>query len=424
MAVAVTLGLAMACGGGGDNDNSPSNHSQASYKATYADIALANYQESLDQAETMQKAIETFVGDPTANNLTAAQNAWKEARKAYGETEAYRLTLDAASPIDGTAVGGVTGEEGPEGLLNAWPLEESYIDYTRDFADSGLVNDATALSKITASSLEDLSEGDALAVGGSSSETDTNVSVGYHAIEFLLWGQDFEDPDNGKAGARTFEDYVDEGTTAENEDRRRTYLTEATALLITHLTQLRDAWAEDDDNYRSTFLAYTDDKAMEHMLTGVGSLANAELAEERMQVALDEGAGGAANQEHEHSCFSDTTHEDIFRNTQGIINILNGTYSKVDGSNVISGTSLADITSDSTRSMALTDAIADVQTKVQAIYDAAEDGEPFDKQILSTNTDGTTRVGAAITSLKALATAIADITTNDFSLNITTTLQD
>lgn len=57
--------------------------------------------------------------------------AWVDARVPYGPSEVFRFY---DGPIDNP-------ETGPEGRINAWPLDELEIDYTRDTPDSGLVND-------------------------------------------------------------------------------------------------------------------------------------------------------------------------------------------------------------------------------------------------------------------------------------------
>ena len=69
--------------------------------------------------------------------------------------------------------------EGPEGRLNSWLLDEAYIDYVKGNAQAGLINNFEF----------PLTEEALLAKNQEDDEAD--VSTGYHAIEFLLWGQDF-----------------------------------------------------------------------------------------------------------------------------------------------------------------------------------------------------------------------------------------
>ena len=117
------------------------------------------------------------------------------------------------------------------------------------------------------------------------------MSVGYHAIEFLLWGQDLSETGPGN---RPVTDY----TTAPNADRRAQYLATVSDLLLVHLGEMVAEWAPGQSgNYRATFLAQDADQALADVFTGIGTLAKSELAVERMFVAVNN-----QDQEDEHSC--------------------------------------------------------------------------------------------------------------------------
>ena len=136
--------------------------------ANYAAGVHASYSRSLGSARAMDMAIDAFLADPTPATLEAAKRAWLIARDDYGPTEAFRFY---SGPIDNE-------EDGPEGLLNAWPMDESYIDYVEGDASAGIINMPGGYPQITAELIESLNE-----EGG-----EENVSTGWHAIEFLLWG--------------------------------------------------------------------------------------------------------------------------------------------------------------------------------------------------------------------------------------------
>ncbi|MEO0560657.1 MAG: imelysin family protein [Chloroflexota bacterium] len=277
---------------------------------TYADIVLASYEDSLTAAIDLHDAIEAFLAEPSEESLTAAREAWLASNEPYGQTEAYRFY---AGPID--------DEDGPEGLLNAWPLDEAYIDYVEGAPEAGIINNVEEYPEIDAELLVSLNE-----VGA-----EENISTGYHAIEFLLWGQDLSAETSGQ---RPYTDY----TTAENADRRAAYLDVAADLLLSDLQLLVDDWSmEMDDNYRAAFLASDPDEAFTNILTGVGVLAAAELSGERIFVAYDN-----QDQEDEHSCFSDNTHRDVITNFMGIENVYVGSYTRLDGT-IVSGTGVADV---------------------------------------------------------------------------------
>jgi putative iron-regulated protein len=291
----------IACGGRDDTAL------KQSAVETYADIAYATYADSYSAAVDLQAALETFIATPSDAALADAKAAWLAAREPYGQTEAFRF---AGGPIDDA--------DGPEGLINAWPLDEAYIDYVQGAAESGIINNVADYPTIDRDLLIRLNENGA----------ETNISVGYHAIEFLLWGQDLS---ADSAGNRPVSDY----TTAPNAERRAAYLQTTAALLVENLGDMVREWQPDaSDNFRAEWLALDADQALRHAFTGIGVLSKGELAGQRIFVAYDN-----QDQEEEHSCFSDNTHRDIVTNAQGVRNIYTGSYTRTDGT-VVRGVGL------------------------------------------------------------------------------------
>ncbi|MDO9250184.1 imelysin family protein [Hydrogenophaga sp.] len=266
--------------------------------AHYAALVHANYSDTLAAAKDMQSAIAEFVKAPSAEGLEKARKAWLDAREFYGQTEAFRFY---GGPID--------DDKGPEGQINAWPLDEAYVDYVTGKPKAGMVNNPKF--KITKATLIKANER-----GG-----EENISAGWHAIEFLLWGQDQSDTGPGN---RSFEDYV-KGK-GENAERRAQYLTVATELLVDDLTAMVKAWAPNARNYRTKF-EKGGKESVRKIIVGLGSLSRGELSGERMEVALN-----SQDQEDEHSCFSDNTHRDVVTNAMGIQNVWLGQYTRRDGS--------------------------------------------------------------------------------------------
>lgn len=266
----------------------------------YANGVYASYLDSRSSAQQMDQAIDAFLSNPTPSTQEAAKRAWLRAREDYSPTEAYRFY---GGPIDNE-------EDGPEGLINAWPLDEAYIDYVVDDPEAGMVNKAAEFPVIDAELLVSQNE-----AGG-----EANISTGWHAIEFLLWGQDLNEDG---PGARPLEDF----TTNPNAQRRGTYLAVASDLLLVHLQQLVEAWdPEVQNNYRAEFLNMDVDAALTNIITGIGEMSRGELAGERMTVAYEE-----RSQEDEHSCFSDNTTADILGNARGIQMVYLGDYGEMMG---------------------------------------------------------------------------------------------
>jgi putative iron-regulated protein len=316
-------------------------------------------------AMTLRTALQTLVESPSPDTLQAAKSAWKQARISYGQTEAYRFY---GGPID--------GDDGPEGLLNAWPLDESYIDYVAGDATAGIINRPEV--PITAEQLRALNE-----EGG-----EENVSTGFHAIEFLLWGQDqsAEGP-----GARPYTDYV----TPPSAGRRGQYLLTVAEMLTHDLNRLVAAWAPGNpQNDRAAFLTANPTESLRKILSGMGVLSRGELAGERMAVALS-----TRDQEDEHSCFSDNTHVDIRQNAQGIRNVYEGHYVRTNGA-VIDGPGIGDLISTELNT-AMTRQLDDTLQKVNAI------APPFDREIVTE--EGRQRIQDAIDSLRAQAGLIVTV---------------
>ena len=356
---------------------------------TYAEIAYANYSDALSTAKELKTAIDDFVATPTKSSQEAAQKAWRDAREPYGQNEAFRFS---EGPID--------DEDGPEGLMNAWPLDEGYIDYTQSLLNSGIIANATEFPNLTATVLEAANE-----AGG-----DANVAIGYHAIEFLLWGQDNTEPSENKAGQRSYMDY----TTAENAPRRKEYLQVCSDLLIDNLQSLVDEWAPGKTtNFRATFLGWSEDEAMKTILTGLGMFSKGELAGERMFTAVK-----GQDQEDEHSCFSDNTHRDMILNAQGIRNVYIGSYVRVNGA-VVSGSSIQDLIQLLNANMASEMNVLSAKT----ISNAEAIPIPFDNALTQEVIGGNGPIMSSVRTLQDQGDKIAEIATA-FGLTISTELPE
>nr|AYM53141.1 hypothetical protein [Pseudenhygromyxa salsuginis] len=339
---------------------------------TYADIVAATYADCRSSAETLRDAVDAFVAAPSEDGLVAARQAWLDAREFYGQSEAFRFY---DGPIDDPV-------DGPEPLLNAWPMDEAYVDYVEGMPDAGIINDLATYPTIDADLIISLNE-----AGG-----ETNIASGYHVIEFLLWGQDLS---ADGPGDRPHTDYVTDGSgTAMNQDRRGAYLQVATHLLVEHFEGLEAEWA---GSYGSAFAAAEPQEILRRMLLSLGSLSGAELAGERMEVALE-----TRDQEDEHSCFSDNTHRDIVTDILGMQNVYLGRYSSGHaGGSSVSGASIYDLVA--ARDQALADRLRDELAASLAAAEAIP--APFDRAII----DQPETVEATIDALRTQADTIVEV---------------
>ncbi|WP_286828032.1 imelysin family protein [Alcanivorax sp. UBA3183] len=362
----------------------------------YADLALAAYSDALSEARELRGQIDALLAQPNAETLAAARQAWRDARVPYMQTEVFRF---------GNAV-----VDEWEGQVNAWPLDEGLIDYVADDYQAVMGNPGARANIIASQSLKigeqqlDLSELDAdlLASLNELGGSEVNVATGYHAIEFLLWGQDLNGTDAG-AGERPATDFATgEAATGGHNDRRRDYLTVVTDLLISDLEAMVAEWQPYQDNYRADLAADSVENGLRKMLFGMGSLSLGELAGERMKVAL-----AAHSPEDEHDCFSDNTHFSHFYNGKGIENVYLGEYQRVNG-DTVSGPSLSDLVAASEPQLdeALKADLNASEAALQTLVDSAASGVHFDQLIAPGNAEGAATVNGAIDALVEQTTRI------------------
>nr|WP_255564199.1 imelysin family protein [Mameliella sp. CS4] len=345
--------------------------SKAEVLDNYADIAEAIYGDSLIAAQRLQSAVDALIAQPSAETLQAAKSAWLAARVPYQQSEVYRF---------GNAI-----VDDWEGKVNAWPLDEGLIDYV-DMTYGGPTdeNALAALNVIASPSLTisgetiDATEITPTLLSDTLHEADgveANVATGYHAIEFLLWGQDLNGHAHG-AGARPWTDYAQgEACTNDNCDRRGDYLKAATELLVSDLEWMAAQWAEGGEA-RST-LMQDEGAGLIAMLTGMGSLSYGEQAGERMRLGLM-----LNDPEEEHDCFSDNTHNSHYYDGLGIQNVYLGEYVRIDGS-LVSGPSLADLVAETDAALdaEMQGKLAQTMMALGRIKSAAEAGFSYDMML-------------------------------------------
>ncbi|GGO29328.1 peptidase [Gemmobacter aquaticus] len=361
---------------------------EAEVVKTYADIAEAGYADSLATAKALQAAVDALIATPSAESLEAAKAAWLAARVPYQQTEVFRF---------GNAI-----VDDWEGRVNAWPLDEGLIDYVDAGYGESEENPLSVLNVIASPKIS---------IGGTEVDASTitpalikdtlheadgieaNVASGYHAIEFLLWGQDLNGTDKG-AGARPYTDYLQgDGCTGGNCDRRAAYLKAATDLLVADLEEMAANWTADGAARK----AVSEDpaKGVQAILTGMGSLSYGEQAGERMKLGLM-----LNDPEEEHDCFSDNTHNSHFYDGLGIRNVYLGSYTRPDGS-VVSGPSLSEL-------VAAKDGAVDTQLRaeldasvaaLQALKSAAEGGLAYDQMLAAGNKEGEALIMGAVNAL-------------------------
>ena len=366
-AAALALGIGAgttAFAGAGTGD-------KAAVLENYANIAAAKYEDSLIAAKSLAALVDSLIAAPSAEALQAAKAAWLRSRVPYQQTEVYRF---------GNAI-----VDDWEGKVNAWPLDEGLIDYVDASYGGPSDENEHAVLNVVANSMFTLSgnEIDASAITPALIEEElheadgieSNVASGYHAIEFLLWGQDLNGHGPG-AGNRSWTDFASgDACTNGNCDRRTAYLKAATDLLVSDLEWMTAQWGSDGEA-RAAVMA-DESAGIVTILTGMGSLSYGEQAGERMRLGLM-----LNDPEEEHDCFSDNTHNSHYYDGLGIQNVYLGEYVRTNGE-VVSGASLSALVAETNA-----DLDAEMRGKLSAtmmalgrIKSAAEAGFSYDQML-------------------------------------------
>ncbi|MBC2768738.1 imelysin family protein [Pusillimonas minor] len=378
----------------------------------YADIAQANYEDALAGAQKLQLAVAQLLKAPGPDALQAARQAWIDARVPYQQTEAFRF----GNPIVDAWEGGV----------NAWPLDEGMIDYVD--ASYGTDSDLNAYyvvnvianpqlkisgktvdaSQITPELLRDvLHEADG---------NEANVATGYHAVEFLLWGQDLNgtgpapagatgSPQARHAGNRPYTDFDLANCTGGNCDRRARYLQVVTQMLVDDLKEMVSYW---QPGGKAREAVQADAKTgLVAMLTGLGSLSYGELAGERIKLGLI-----LHDSEEEHDCFSDNTHNAHYYNQVGMMNVYLGRYERTEGG-AIEGPSVSDLvrTVDPALDEEMRARLQSTQAAMEVMRDRARNIETYDQMIAQGNAEGNAVIQAIVDQLVAQTRTIERVIT-------------
>ena len=374
----------------------------------YSNIAEAKYKDALILAKEMHSSIEKFMNNTNESNFIDVKDSWLKARTIYQQTEVFRF----GNPL----------VDDWEGKVNAWPLDEGLIDYVdntnyypseNDFSNfnviankklkvEGELIDASVINpKLLSNKLHE--------IGGN----EANVATGYHAIEFLLWGQDLNGNESG-SGNRPYTDFDLEACTNDNCDRRREYLVAASQLLIEDLQYIQSVWSPEGQ----ARLDLLNDKknGLKRILIGMGSLSYGELAGERMKLGLM-----LHDPEEEHDCFSDNTHNSHYYNVVGINNVFLGKYKSLDGK-VVSGPSISSLLSevDNGLNKKTKKSIKNTLKSMKKIVKSANKGVTYDMLIAEGNEKGNQLIQNAVDSLikqsKNIELTAAALNINDLQI--------
>ena len=187
------------------------------------------------EIEKFQSSIATLTDQTNIENLNLSKQAWLNAHSAYELTTLHRYYATQ-----------LMGEQDSLALMqlqyqiNHWPIVPGYIDYVDGYPDSGIVHDINV--NLNADSLREQH----------GSFDVSEVTLGFHAIEFLLWGYDAD------SVARPATDFdavleltpkeIESGYTLEqlSNNRRRLFLTVVADTLVKDFLALQSLWLAEE----------------------------------------------------------------------------------------------------------------------------------------------------------------------------------
>ncbi len=183
--------------------------------------------DTLEVTRQLNNAIDQLLADPSDTTLAASRTAWQQAHNQFS----VMLPFMRMSELHPQLLPGIYELRHQ---IDAWPIMPGYIDSVEAYPHSGIVNDIAL--PLTAESLR-----------GQHALTDNSeVSLGFHALAFILWGEH---------GARSATDFIfQQSSPAGSElsitelpnNRRRTYLKLASNLLTDDLARLHQLWQKQE----------------------------------------------------------------------------------------------------------------------------------------------------------------------------------
>ncbi|GAA6172561.1 hypothetical protein NBRC116592_22310 [Colwellia sp. KU-HH00111] len=361
LAAAMSALVLTACGGSSSDDDvavvEPTGFSFAATEMITNltnDVIVAGYQNLNDEAADFLLATQNLVNTPSAENLAAAQQAWKDVRVPWEQGESHIF-----GPVDALSI---------DPHLDTWPLNTSDLQ--------------ALLDSQTSFSADEL-------------KTFNDDVQGFHTMEFLLFGD----------GVTDNEKSIEEMTTLESE-----YLSAAAEVFKGYTQTLFDAWTvandPNDENspaYKALLLSANNEVyasqlgVVEELINGmigiVDEVGNGKIAEP-FGSSIENIDTSKVESQYSWNSLADFTD-----NIRGVQNIYRGEFlAEADKAGIIDFVNAADSTVATRIDTEIVDAIA----AIEAI--AGDSDMPFRQAI--NDVDGRVRIQVAIDALSILQTSL------------------
>ncbi len=269
-------------------------------RASYQQLAHLALQQVGDSLTQLQGSITVLLQAPSAESLQRARQQWARARRDWNIAEAFGL-------VPAT---GFRPEASNDKLqfwastrIDGWPLEPELLH--RVIAENG----EAKIYELSAENIEALNL----------SEGDGSYTLGFHAVEYLLWG----DPRQ----ASSVETIVASLAKTEEETfRRRSYLNLVMSQLLADHRYLHNIWNSGRGSYAQRLTKVSDSVATERALLGLLRLIEQEIVFRTIQVPMRTGSPQLAQ-----SYFSQQTGRDVLGNFEGFEAVMSGRLNSYSG---------------------------------------------------------------------------------------------
>lgn len=238
-------------------------------------VILNTYQQLELKTASLAGSLSVLKNTPTASNLEAARQAWRDARDPWEQSEGFLF-----GPVD---------QKGIDPSIDSWPVNQTDLD--------AVLNSSNALTKAYIDGLD-------------------GTLKGFHTIEYLLFGEN---------GNKLVGDFT---------VRQFEYLDGCSQSLLGATQALNDSWREDKDNYISNVInagkagntIYPSQKsALEELMYGMITIAD-EVGNGKINDPFSQ-----QNVDLEESRFSKNSKKDFADNIRSIKNIYLGSYNNKSG---------------------------------------------------------------------------------------------
>ena len=250
------------------NENTPEKIDTSAFTAQVGIVAYTRLSDATQAAQSFDSKLASFMYHPNPVNHTEIQAAWRLAYDRFLNSLIFSY-LPIQDPPDWYSQ--KIDYKQLLMQLDSWPIEGGYIDYIEGYPYSGIVNDLTL----------DINEESIRAQHGFTDPT--NASLGYHAIEFMLWGHtgkrqspDFFPQDNTAPIPSNDSDAITEvaesdvsaalGTQVlqpQNHNRRRQYTQLLSELLQKDLHRIQRRWEPSSGYYAQLLQQSTDEDILQ-----------------------------------------------------------------------------------------------------------------------------------------------------------------